>query len=64
VPGAQVDLVLGAVQPEADGTLSLAAVKVIDEHGLDLLGHTAAFPHRLLLPGWPKAHSRNYAEVL
>src|SRR5207249_4811180 len=64
MPGVQVDLILGAVQSEADGALSLAAVKVVDEHGLDLLGHTATFPHRLHLPGWPKAHARTYAEVL
>ena len=34
----QVDLVLGAVQPEPDGSLGATAVKVIDEQGLDLLG--------------------------
>src|SRR5689334_11998128 len=62
--GVQIDLILGAVQSEADGALSLAAVKVIDEHSLDLLGHDAACPRRLHLPGWPKAHARNYAEVL
>jgi hypothetical protein len=40
----QVDLVLGAVQPETDGTLGSAAVKVIDEQGLDLLGHGRLIP--------------------
>jgi len=51
MPGVQVDLILGAVQSEADGALSLAAIKVIDKHGLDLLGHNAAFHHWLHLPG-------------
>ena len=36
--GVQVDLVLGAVQPEADSALSLAAIKVVDEQGLYLMG--------------------------
>src|SRR5579859_3004695 len=40
----QVDLVLGAVQPETDGSLGGAAVKVIDEQGLDLLGHGRLIP--------------------
>ena len=39
VPCVQVDLVLGAVQTEPDGTLGGAAVDVIDEQGLYLLGH-------------------------
>ena len=34
----QVDLVLGAVQPEADRPLSLTAIKVIDEQRLRLMG--------------------------
>ena len=42
MPGVQVDLVLGAVQPEPDSAFSLAAVEVIDEKGLYLLGLTAA----------------------
>jgi hypothetical protein len=37
--GIQVGLILGAVQPEADGPVSLGAVKVVDEQGLYLLGH-------------------------
>jgi hypothetical protein len=37
VPGVQVDLILGAAQPEVDGTLGGAAVEVIDEQGLYLL---------------------------
>jgi hypothetical protein len=48
VPGVQVDLILGAVQPEADSALSLAAIKVLDEQGLYLLGHRFAIsslPH-------------------
>jgi hypothetical protein len=40
----QVDLVLGAVQPETDGSFGGAAVKVIDEQGLDLLGHSRLIP--------------------
>jgi hypothetical protein len=35
--GVQVDLMLRAVEPEADGALGLAAVEVIDEQGLRLL---------------------------
>jgi hypothetical protein len=42
VLGVQVDLVLGAVQPEADRTVGLAAVEVVDENSLDLMGHLAA----------------------
>ncbi len=34
----QVDLVVGAVEAEADGTVGLAAIEVVDEEGLDLLG--------------------------
>ncbi len=41
--GVQVDLILGAVQPEADRALSLAAVKVVDEQDLDLLGYRCFF---------------------
>src|SRR4029077_3120934 len=37
--GAQVDLVLRAVQSEADGTLSFAAIDVVDEQSLNLLCH-------------------------
>src|SRR5689334_23218917 len=49
VPGVQVDLVLGAVQPEADGTLGSAAVGVIDEQDLYLLSHRRpGFSHWLL----------------
>ena len=39
VLGVQVDLVLGAVQPEADSAFSLAAIEVVDKQGLYLLGH-------------------------
>jgi hypothetical protein len=35
--GVQVDLILGAVQPEADRALGVAAVKVVDKKGLYLL---------------------------
>jgi hypothetical protein len=41
---AQVNLIFRAVQPEADGTFSVTAVKVIDEHGLYLLGHGCSIP--------------------
>ena len=37
--GVQVDLVLGAVQPEANGTVGLGAVNIIDEDGLHFLSH-------------------------
>jgi len=37
VPGAQVDLIFRAVQREADSTVSLTAIKVIDEEDLHLL---------------------------
>ena len=43
--GVQVDLVLGAVKAEADGAFGLAAIKVVDEQGLYLLGHRSSFPH-------------------
>ena len=39
VPGVQVDLILGAVQPEADSVLGLAAIKVLDEQDPYVLGH-------------------------
>jgi hypothetical protein len=49
VPGVQVDLVLGAVQPEPDGTLGGATVEVIDEQDLYLLSHgRPGFSHWLL----------------
>ena len=35
--GVQVDLILGAVQAEADSTFGLAAIQVIDEQDLYLL---------------------------
>jgi hypothetical protein len=58
MPGVEVDLVLRAVQAELDGIVSLAAVKVIDEQRLYLLGHhvcsvpvsglgRVSVPHRL-----------------
>ena len=40
----QVDLILRAVQPEADSTLGDAAVEVINNQGLDLLGHGRPAP--------------------
>src|SRR6185437_7349891 len=39
VLGVEVDLVVGAVQSEADSAFGLAAVEVIDEEGLYFLGH-------------------------
>ena len=42
---AQVDLIVGAAQREADGPLGIAAVDVINVEGLHFLGHAAApFP--------------------
>jgi hypothetical protein len=40
--GVQIDLVLGAVQSEPDGPASVTAIEVIDEHGLDFLGHSVS----------------------
>jgi hypothetical protein len=40
--GAEVDLVLGAVQPEPDGAVSLAAVNVNNEQCLHALSHVPA----------------------
>ena len=42
--GVQVDLILGAVQPEADGAFGLGAVKVVDIQDLYLLGHGCSIP--------------------
>jgi hypothetical protein len=42
--GAEVDLIFRAVQPEVDRTLGGAAVDVIDEQGLYLLGHGCSIP--------------------
>jgi hypothetical protein len=42
VPGAQVDLVLRAVQPEPDRALCLTAIDVVDEQRLYPLGHVRA----------------------
>jgi hypothetical protein len=39
VLGVQVDLILGAVQPEPDRAFGLAAIEVVDEQGLYLMGH-------------------------
>jgi hypothetical protein len=44
VLGAQVDLILGTVQSETDGSFGFSAIKVIDEQGLDLLGHGRSIP--------------------
>ena len=44
VPGAQVDLVLGAIQPEPDRALGLPAIEVIDQQGLHPLRHVYATP--------------------
>ena len=50
----QVDLVLGAIQPEPDRSLGGAAVQVIDEQGLDLLGRVRVIP--LTDPGRPSVN--------
>ena len=44
VLGVQVDLILGTVQSETDGSFGFSAIKVIDEQGLDLLGHGRSIP--------------------
>ncbi len=46
MPGAQIDLVLRAVQPEADGAVCLTAIKVIDQLDLYLLSHNCLFLSR------------------
>ena len=58
--GFQIDLVLGAVQPEADSTLSLGTIKVIDEQDLYLLGHGSSIPLTDLVRQrrQPKPHKR------
>jgi hypothetical protein len=45
MPGVQIDLVLGAVQSEADSVFSLTAIEIIDEQGLYLLGHGFSISH-------------------
>ena len=42
LPGGQVDLEPGAVQPEADGAFGLTAIKVIDQQSLYLLSQATA----------------------
>jgi hypothetical protein len=49
MPGVQLDLILGTVQPEADGTLGGAAVDVIDKQGLYLLSHGRPVPSLVFL---------------
>ena len=44
VLGVQVDLVLRAVQAEANGSLGGAAIKVVDKQGLYLLSHGRSIP--------------------
>src|SRR5689334_1820463 len=44
--GVQVDLILRAVELEADGTLSRTAIKIIDEQGLYLLSHNSSITSR------------------
>src|SRR5260370_18601525 len=46
MPGAQIDLVLRAVQPEADGAVGVTAIKVIDQLDLYLLSHNCLFLSR------------------
>src|SRR5437879_3286667 len=40
----QVDLVVRTIQRKADGALGLAAIDVVDEQGLYLLGHAYSVP--------------------
>jgi hypothetical protein len=55
VPGVQVDLILGAVRPEADSALSVAAIKVLDEQGPFFGAAGSPFRHCLIIsPGQPK----------
>ena len=58
VLGIQVDLVLGAVQPEPDSAFSLAAVEVIDEQGLYLMGHDCCS-----VPGVSPMHQRRQPDT-
>jgi hypothetical protein len=48
VSSVQVDLVLGAIQPETDSTVSLAAVEVIDERVCTFWAMAAPF----IWPTW------------
>jgi hypothetical protein len=43
VGGAEVYFIVGAIEAKADGAFCLAAVDVVDEERLDLLGHGAPF---------------------
>jgi hypothetical protein len=40
--GVQIDLICAAIQPEADRTLGVAAVEVVDKKGLHLLCHRSS----------------------
>jgi hypothetical protein len=40
----QIDLILRAVQPEGDSSVSLTAIKVIDKQDLYLMGHVCSIP--------------------
>src|SRR5580704_14494154 len=51
--GGQVDLILGAVQPEADRAVSRAAIQVIDQQNLYLLGHRCFLSSLTSQPGQP-----------
>ena len=61
--GAQVDLLLRAVQSEADGALSFAAIDVVDEQSLNLLCHdypitrTAVVRERTMLTVYWRSHA-------
>src|SRR5260370_31676737 len=46
MPGAQIDLVLRAVQPEADGAVGVTAITVIDQLDLYLRSHNCLFLSR------------------
>jgi hypothetical protein len=54
--GVQVNLILGAVQPEADRAVSLAAIQVIDQQNLYLLGHRCFLSSLTSSAGTSDAH--------
>jgi hypothetical protein len=65
MPGVQVDLVLGAVQPEPDRAVGLAAIEVVDEQGLYLLSHSCPISLTDASSARPaNAHERSYSGAL
>jgi hypothetical protein len=51
VLGVEVDLIVRTIQRKADGALGGTAVDVINEQGLNLLGHVHSVP---LVEYWPE----------